>query len=273
MDFAQTSGEIRRQLIYNVHTFMKGTKILAIGGHPDDMEQFAGGTLILLKKAGCDVTIAALTAGECGSKTVSGPQIKATRLKEATNAAKLIGAKYINLDIPDGSLDYNLESAQKVAGLIRDVNPDVIITHPVDDYMTDHFHAGRLVLWAVPEAGHPNFPTASKSPAITQQPYVYHTDPQGLTDARGQIVKVNTIVDISDVIEEKLKAFAAHKSQMGFLAHRNKPNAVEKTRRWAITRGEQVRTGFAEGFYQELAAEYPRGNILLELLPGKVYTL
>src|SRR3989344_687968 len=245
MDVTQKTDEIRSKLMYNMQTFMKDTKVLAIGGHPDDMEQFAGGTLILLKYAGCDISI----------------------------AAKLIGAKYINLDIPDGSLDYNLETTQKVAGLIRDINPDIIITHPVEDYMTDHFHAGRLVLWAVPEAGHPNFATASKSPAITKQPYVYHTDPQGLTDAKGQIVKVNTVVDISDVIEEKLKAFAAHKSQMGFLAHRNKPNAVEKTRRWAITRGEQVRTGFAEGFYQELAAEYPRGNILLELLPGKVYTL
>ena len=259
--------------MYNMQAFMKDAKVFAIGGHPDDMEQFAGGTLILLKYAGCDVTIAALTAGECGSKIVSGPEIKALRLKEASIAAKLIGAKYINLDIPDGSLDYDLKTAQKVAGLIRDVNPDIIITHPVDDYMTDHFHAGRLVLWAVPEAGHPNFSTASKSPAITKQPYVYHTDPQGLTNAKGQIVKVNTIVDISDVIEEKLKAFAAHKSQMGFLAHRNKPNAVEKTRRWAITRGEQVRTGYAEGFYQELAAEYPKKNILFEILKDKVTNL
>ena len=188
MDFTQETNEIRSKLMYNMQAFMKDAKVFAIGGHPDDMEQFAGGTLILLKYAGCDVTIAALTAGECGSKIVSGPEIKALRLKEASIAAKLIGAKYINLDIPDGSLDYDLKTAQKVAGLIRDVNPDIIITHPVDDYMTDHFHAGRLVLWAVPEAGHPNFPTPSKSSAITKQPYVYHTDPQGLTDSSGQIV-------------------------------------------------------------------------------------
>lgn len=43
-------------------------KVLAIGGHPDDMEQFAGGTLALLTKEGCEVFIAAMTAGECGSR-------------------------------------------------------------------------------------------------------------------------------------------------------------------------------------------------------------
>lgn len=247
--------------------------ILAIGAHPDDMEQFAGGTLIQLAKAGHDVTIAALTDGACGSKTVSAEEIVAIRIEEATKAAKIIGARYINLGIRDGSIEYNLENAKKVAGLIRDINPQVIITHPIDDYMSDHFHTGRLVLWAVPESKHKNFETESKAPPITDQPWVYHTDPQGLTFGDGQYTRVNTIVDISDVIDQKMEAFATHESQMGFLAHRNKGNAVEKTKRWAVIRGEQVRTEYGEGFCQQLSAEYPRKNILVELLPGKVITL
>ncbi|MDO8658246.1 MAG: PIG-L family deacetylase [Candidatus Levybacteria bacterium] len=253
---------------------MASKEVLAIGGHPDDMEQFAGGTLILLKKAGYGITIAALTDGACGSKTVSHDEIVNIRLKEAEKAAKMLGANYINLGIRDGSVEYTLENVRKLVKLIREVNPEIIITHPAkDDYMTDHWHTGALVLWAVPEAGHPNFDALTNAPAIESMPYVYHTDPQGLTNSDGQIVRVNTIVDTSEVIEEKLAAFATHESQVGFLSHKKKRNAVDKTRRWAVTRGEQVRVDYGEGFNQQLNAEYPRNNILFEMLPRKVFTL
>jgi LmbE family N-acetylglucosaminyl deacetylase len=248
-------------------------KVLAIGGHPDDMEQFAGGTLILLKKAGYDLTIAALTDGACGSRVATADEIIKIRLEESKKAAKKIGAKFINLEIRDGSIEYNLENTRKIAGLIRDENPEIIITHPTDDYMTDHWHTGALVIWAVPEAGHKNFETDSDKNPVHPQPYVYHTDPQSLVGKDGQITKVNTIVDVSDVIEKKLEAFAMHSSQMGLLAHRKKGNAVDKTRRWAITRGEQARVEYGEGFNQQLLAEYPRKNILKEILKDKVFTL
>lgn len=256
---------------------MANKEVLAIGGHPDDMEQFAGGTLILLKNAGYGVTIAALTDGACGSHTKSAQEIVSVRLKEAEEAAEKIGAKYVSLGIRDGSIEYNLENTKKLVKLIREVNPEIIITHPTEDYMTDHFHTGRLVLWAIPEAGHKNFGAETDALSIERLPYTYHTDPQGLIDSSGQIVRVNTIVDISDVIEQKLEAFATHKSQMGFLfqseTQEGEPAAARKTRRWAITRGEQVRIEYGEGFYQQLHAEYPRKNILVEMLPGKVYTL
>lgn len=256
---------------------MANKEVLSIHGHPDDGEQFAGGTLLQLKKAGYGITIAALTDGACGSHTQADEEIIALRLKEAQDAAALLGAKYVNLGIRDGSIEYNLENTKKLVKLIREVNPEIIITHPTEDYMTDHSHTGRLVLWAIPEAGHKNFEADTNAPPIEGLPYTYHTDPQGLTFSDGQIARVNTIVDISDVIEQKLKAFATHKSQMGFLFQREtqegEPAAARKTRRWAIIRGEQVRIPYGEGFSQQLHAEYPRNNILVEMLPGKVYTL
>lgn len=112
---------------------MANKHVLAIGGHPDDMEQFAGGTLILLKKAGYGVTIAALTDGACGSHTKSPQEIVSIRLKEAEEAAEKIGAKYFNLGIRDGSIEYNLENTRKLVKLIREVNPEIIITHPTDE--------------------------------------------------------------------------------------------------------------------------------------------
>lgn len=249
-------------------------KILAIGAHPDDMEQFAGGTLILLRQNGHNITIAAMTRGECGSKTATPEEIVEIRDKEARKAAEIIGARYTNLGLRDGSVEYSLENVRKVVALIREIRPDIIITHPAkDDYMADHWHTGALVLWAIAESYHPNFDAPTAASAPDKWPHLYHTDPQGLMFSDGQIARVNTIVDITGVIEQKLTAFSAHESQMGFLSHKQKPDAAEKTRRWAITRGEQARVGYAEGFMQQLSAEYPRNNILIEMLPKHVFTL
>ena len=247
-------------------------RVLAIFGHPDDAEQFCGGTLILLAEKGYEVTILALTAGECGSNEMSGEGIAAIRQKEALSGARKIGAKYRCLDIHDGCVSYDLETTRNLVAVIREIDPLIIFTHPTVDYMTDHSHTGQLVLWAVPESRHTNFTAPTKSPAIKQQPYVYHTDPQGLIGTDGKIVRVNTIVDISKVVEQKLEAFAAHESQMSFLEKQGK-GAVEKTRRWAITRGQQVRVEYGEGFCQQLLEEYPRRNILKEILDDRVFTL
>ena len=250
---------------------MNKQTILAIGAHPDDMEQFAGGTLRLLAKLGHKVTIAPLTDGACGTDDLSAEEIIKVRAQEQKKAAEILGVKVINLGIRDGCIEDNLATARKVAALIRDVNPQIIITHPTEDYMSDHYETGRLVIRALPEAGHKNFEAPTKSPNIKHHPYVYQTDPQGLTFADGQFSKVNTIVDITDMIEEKLKAFAAHESQADFMP--NVMNAVDKTRRWAVIRGEQVLVEYGEGFNQVLLAQYPRKNILTELIGSKVYTL
>lgn len=246
--------------------------VLAIGAHPDDMNQFAGGTLILLKKAGYDITIADLTDGRCGSKIVSAEEIIAIRRKEAEKAAEMIGAHYITLGLLDGCVEYNLENATKLVTLIRQVDPEIIITHPAkEDYMTDHWHTGALVLWAAPEAIHINF--SPETQAMKAKPYIYHTDPQDLIGSDGQIALVNTIVDISDVIDQKLEALAAHESQMRFSKHREKEDTVDKTKRYAISRGLQIGALYAEGFMQNLYAGYLRKNRLVEILPEKVYTL
>lgn len=250
---------------------MTKESVLAIGAHPDDMEQFAGGTLRLLVKLGHKVTIAPLTDGACGTKDLSAEEIIKIRAGEQKKAADLLGVRLLNLGIRDGCIEDNLETARKIAALIRSVNPQIIITHPTEDHMSDHYETGRLVLRALPEAGHKNFEAPTKSPAIKHHPYVYHTDPQGLVLLDGQITRVNTIVDITETVDQKLKAFAAHESQMDFLP--NTMSAVEKTKRWAVIRGEQVGVSYGEGFCQNLLAQYPRKNILVELLGEKVHTL
>src|SRR3972149_5630534 len=105
-------------------------RILAIGAHYDDMEQFCGGTLSLLGKAGYETLTAVLTAGECGSKQLSAAEIVKVRQKEAQLGASKIGAKVQCLDIRDGCVSYDLETAKKLVKLIREYQPQIIFTHP-----------------------------------------------------------------------------------------------------------------------------------------------
>src|SRR3989338_6601577 len=138
--------------------YMKHKKVLAIFAHPDDVEQFCGGTLILLRQAGYQILVTALTSGECGTTTLNSLEIAKIRDKEAKRGTKIIGADYQCLKVTDGIVGY---------------------------------YPGRL------------------AHSLTGQPYLYHSDPQGLISEDGQIVRVNTIVDISSVIEKKIIAFSS----------------------------------------------------------------
>lgn len=254
---------------------MKNKKVLAIGAHPDDIEQFCGGTLLLLKQKGFQIKILVLTDGACGSQTLSDQEIKQIRKKEMEEGARLLGAEVECLGIRDGCVAYDLETVKRIVKVMREFAPSIIFTHPITDYMADHAHTGQLVLWAAPESTHHNFMVDSTASPVPAYPAVFHTDPQGLIGTDGQIVRASTIVDITEVIDAKMKAFAAHESQMDFMKERGKNDldSVEMTRRWNATRGQQVRVMYAEGFTQQLLEHYPRQNILKEVLGEKVITL
>lgn len=254
---------------------MDNKKVLAIGAHPDDIEQFCGGTLLLLKQKGCEIKLLIMTDGACGSQTLSDEEIKGIRKKEMEEGARYLGAEVECLNIRDGCVTYELETVKRLVKVIREFAPSIIFTHPITDYMTDHAHTGRLVLWAAPESTHQNFIVDSSDPALPGYPHVYHTDPQGLIGTDGQIVKATTIVDISEVIDVKMRALAAHESQMDFMKAKaaHDMDSVEMTTRWNATRGQQVRVRYAEGFTKQLLEQYPRHNILKEVLGEKVFTL
>src|SRR5581483_2734136 len=58
-------------------------RILAVHAHPVDVEFQCAGTLTLLREAGCMVTIATMTPGDCGSAEHDAEAIAAIRRAEA----------------------------------------------------------------------------------------------------------------------------------------------------------------------------------------------
>src|SRR5439155_13970699 len=76
-------------------------RILAIHSHPDDIEFQCAGTLALLAEAGCHLTLATMTPGDCGSIDRDAETIAAVRRAEAQASADLIGADYVCLEFRD----------------------------------------------------------------------------------------------------------------------------------------------------------------------------
>src|SRR5690606_25337429 len=64
---------------------------------------------------------------------------------EARAAGAVIGAEYEVLDNPDGGLLPTLEARGQLIRLIRNFNPDLILTHRPIDYHPDHRYTSVLV--------------------------------------------------------------------------------------------------------------------------------
>ncbi|MEO1844931.1 MAG: PIG-L family deacetylase, partial [Akkermansiaceae bacterium] len=67
---------------------------LAIFAHPDDIEYFGAGTLLLLKSAGFDTHYFNLSTGSCGSVEMDAEETRRVRLEESKKAAAILGANF-----------------------------------------------------------------------------------------------------------------------------------------------------------------------------------
>jgi LmbE family N-acetylglucosaminyl deacetylase len=125
----------------------KQLTILAIGGHVGDMELTAGGVLATHALRGDRIVTLALTAGEKGApKGRELREYRAQKVKEAETFAQMLGGRAIVLDYPDGQLPDNDEVRFQVCDIIREVKPDVIITHFKNSMHKDHMTTHKIVI-------------------------------------------------------------------------------------------------------------------------------
>src|ERR1700721_4707482 len=97
--------------------------ILAIAAHRDDVEQTCGGTLLKAAQRGQRTGILDLTQGEMGTRGTA-----EDRAREADDAAKILGVGWRRaLDLPDGRVENTWENRLKVASVIRETRPRVVI--------------------------------------------------------------------------------------------------------------------------------------------------
>src|SRR5467141_201581 len=114
--------------------------VLAIAAHRDDVEQTCGGTLLKMAQRGQRTGILDLTQGEMGTRGTA-----EERAREAEDAAKILRASWRHaLDIPDGRVENTWENRLKVARVIRQTRPRVVILPYWKGRHPDHYTASVL---------------------------------------------------------------------------------------------------------------------------------
>jgi len=190
---------------------------LAIFAHPDDIEFVAAGTLLQLGLRGWALHYLNLCSGNGGSVQMDALTTAETRLKEAQEAARFLGASFYPPIANDLELFYGPEMLKKVAAIVRETRPSIVLTHSPQDYMEDHMNASRLAVTAAFAHGIPNFQTEPPRASFTDDVTVYHAMPHGLSDPLRQKIRAGLYVNTTAVHERKRDALALHVSQKHWL--------------------------------------------------------
>lgn len=175
--------------------------ILAIFAHPDDVELTVGGTLLKMKYLGYRTGALDVTRGEMGTRgTVEG------REQEAKDAAEILKLDLReNLGLPDGHVFCDDESRTALVRVLRRLKPKVILTHQIDDPHPDHNHIAQLVRESARLSSMRRYDEETGNEKIPV-PNVAH-------NIFSRLVPASFIVDITDFLEEKMRAIRAHSSQ------------------------------------------------------------
>jgi bacillithiol biosynthesis deacetylase BshB1 len=114
--------------------------VLAIAAHPDDVEQTCGGTLIKMAELGYRSGVLDLTAGDMGSRGT--PEL---RVQESQDAARhLLLSWRQNLRWPDARLENTISARMTMAGVIRRIQPRVVVLPYWTGRHPDHYRAAEI---------------------------------------------------------------------------------------------------------------------------------
>ncbi|MDZ4851420.1 MAG: PIG-L family deacetylase [Pirellulaceae bacterium] len=228
--------------------------VLAVAAHPDDIEFVMAGTLLRLAKLGWQVHYLNIANGCIGSMVTSREETARIRLAEAIEAANLIPAKHYPPICDDMAIFYNAENFAKVAAVVRQAKPSIVLTHSPSDYMEDHEAACRLAVSATFAKGMPNYVSAPSLPPTEGEVAVYHASPHGNCTPLREPIEPHLFVDTTDMLNEKQALLACHRSQQGWLDSTQKMSSylqtmVDMDRQRGILSGQFE---YAEAYRQRL---------------------
>ncbi|MFA7249016.1 MAG: PIG-L deacetylase family protein [Dehalococcoidia bacterium] len=199
----EAQGELRRALV--------------VAAHPDDADFGAAGTAALLARAGWHVRYVVVTDGSKGSDdpTFTPERLVATREQEQRDAAALLGVRDVRyLRFTDGELTASRALLGAMVREIREFQPFAVYTHDPEPVIirnafvnhSDHRATGLATVDAVYPAARDrlNFPeqiAEGLRPHKVRELYLWGAN------------EPNFNVDISDLLELKIRALLAHPSQ------------------------------------------------------------
>lgn len=173
----------------------RARRVLAVTAHPDDLALFVGGTLRLLALAGSRITVVVATGGN--RQYVGRRSLSQVREQEERDAGAILGYDDLRfLGYSDLRLAHSPRFESELASLWERERPEVVFAFdPTAPYRSaahpDHLAVGRAVLNIARSQG-------SRAPAVA---FYGSRDP-------------NVLVDISQVIEDKMEAIRCHRSEL-----------------------------------------------------------
>ncbi len=222
-------------------------KVLAIGCHPDDVEIGCVGTLLKCVQRGDEVTVCHVCNGNLGHEVIQPDELREMRAQEARNAGAKAGIKVVTCDIGDIMVyESSKDHRDRVMKVIREEQPDVIITHSPTDYMPDHLAVSRLVFDATFAASVMHYEEDLGKPAHVTP--IYYMD-----NLAGLNFQPTDYVDISDVIDEKIDMLECHVSQLKWMRDHDGIDFAEFVKSCSRFRGLQSGVQYAEAFTQCMA--------------------
>ncbi len=216
-------------------------RAMVVFAHPDDAEVQCAGTIALWAQAGKKVTYVAMTKGDKGTQdtSITGEVLTRLRQEEQLRAARELGVeKVIFLDNADGELEVTLERRKALTRIIREHQPEVLVTH--DPWMRyqmhpDHRACGTLALDAMISA--------------RDRLYFFEQIEEGLNPCRVRRVLLfaseqpDFWMDIGTTLEKKIRALGQHQSQV-----KQWPNWEGRFRKRAEDVGAAHGLKYAEAF-------------------------
>lgn len=193
--------------------------IVVVSAHAADFVWRAGGAIALYADRGIPVHVLCLTYGERGESQglwkqdgMTLERVKQTRHQEAESAAKILGAEISFLDADDYPLVATEAVYAAVTRLLRDLRPDVILTHSErDPYNFDHSLTHEVVMrsrMVAQAAGHdPATPSLGAAQVLAFEPH--QTEQCGFVP--------NLLLDISSVFSRKREAMEVMEGAQGHL--------------------------------------------------------
>jgi LmbE family N-acetylglucosaminyl deacetylase len=178
-------------------------RVLAFVAHPDDAALICGGTLARYSRAGHQVSIAVLCQGESPPVGIPPEELRAQREAEVRRSAALINATVYLLGYPDLHPPAEEEARPRAVEMIRQVDPEVVLTHYPQDPLKDHRRASELVEASVAVAWHPAIVT--HTPPCTRHSVLYYMD-----TISGLNFEPDEFVDITGVFDLKRRMLECH---------------------------------------------------------------
>ncbi|MCH2658398.1 MAG: PIG-L family deacetylase [Dehalococcoidia bacterium] len=205
-------------------------RALVVMAHPDDNEFVCGGTVALLSSKGWSVHIIVTTSGNKGTQdpSVTPQQLAFVREQEQRHAAEILGAEEPTfMGFPDGYIENSNELRGLLVRQIRLHRPDLVITW--DGFRSgfnhrDHRRTGRATYDAI-------------YPAADDHLYYPVHKLENLSPHRPSVLLLagtdnpDYLVDITPVMNIKVRSILAHESQMG---GRTEAMVMERYRKRAV---------------------------------------